>query len=201
MSDESFVIEAGLRVRDDALALLSEAGRPRDLDLDVSLYREFVGPICRGQNIGDAISSRSPFVGALFGEEFPMCVSELVHKFVRRDMYSGAGGYVAPAGLDLVPIYRQPHGRAECFVLSGVGDLAGSRLWPAEAPRDVVEFSVSLLRTQAQRVCFLGELTCIYCDAVRLGGKAIGFGGTVLASLGNFVAVLSGAISEYREHE
>lgn len=181
-------VEFASRVLEDALALLSETGHPFDLDTNIRMnrklhWREFHRP-------GEFPSLSPLFKNTLFGEEFRFAAGELIGKHRMRKDNALAGGYVAPAGTHVIPIYRQPHGSPECFILADVGDLAGSRLYPLECPRDVIFLSISFLGAPAERIGFLCELTSIYCDAVRLAGEGVGFRRTLITSLGNLVGAL-----------
>lgn len=194
---DALVLEFSAKILEGALTLLAEAGEPLDIDEHVRA----VGKFRNAEFSRDCFKRRScgrfeGFESTLFGVEFPTAVGELLSKARMREKNGMSSGYVAPVGLDVIPVYGKPNGDAECFILATIGELAGSRLYPLVIPHDVIDFSVSLLRSKTDRIRFLSELTSIYCDAVRLSGKSIGLGRKLLASLRNLVGLLGVTLRE-----
>lgn len=188
---DSLVVETATNVLEGALTLLAECGEPLDIDAHVRAVREFERTNANGGGLPCGSSGGAAFFkGPIFGVEFSAAAGELLGKAWVREQNGMTGGYIAPVGLDVIPVYGKPNGNAECFILASVGELAGSRLYPLVIPRDVIDFSVSLLRSKTDRIRFLGELTSVYCDAVRLSGKSVGLGRKLLTSLRNLVGVL-----------
>lgn len=186
-------VEFSVQIFESCVALLSELGNPADIDINPRPNREFHWgkPHGRSERPMDASTL---FVGGLFGLEFIPTARELISKRLVDQDYIPASGYIAPIGLDIVPIYRQSDSHVEGFVIARVGDLAGSRIYPVVVPRDVIDFSITLLGSQTDRIRFLRELACIYRDAVRLSGESVCFGRELLTSLRNIVGALGIAL-------
>ena len=194
---DSSVVETATKVLEAAVAVLSECSEPFDVDAHVSSVGHFQRAGAKGCEVEHAGSgSASALEVPVFGVQFLAAAGELVGKARVREGDSASAGYVAPVGLNVVPVYSKVDGDAECFILATVGELAGSRLYPLVVPYDVIDFSVSLFSSKADGIRFLSELARVYCDAVRLSGNAVGFGRKLLASLRNLVGVLGVALGD-----
>lgn len=191
---DSLVVQIGSEVLESALSLLAECGEPFDIDTHISLERHIHRP--NRDEIRDEGGRTVPGVDRrLFGIEFFSTASQLLSKAWQRERNAPTSGYIAPVGTDVVPIYRHDNASVEGFVLTRVGHLAGARIYPVEIPVDAIDFSLSLLGSAADRIRFLGELTRVYCDAVRFSGQAVGFGRKLRTSLRYLVGALGMLLS------
>lgn len=191
-------VELGTRVLEDALVLLTERGYPQNGHTHV---REDGHRQRREPGNGEAAASERLFVGTLFGSESRFVYGELVAKFREREQHAASGGYIIPFARHVLPIYRDRHYDAQGFILAGVDHLAGARVWPAVTPRHEIALSVSLLGAPADRIRFLGELTCIYSDAIRLSGQGISLAAPLIRSLSDLVALLRIELRENRNEK
>lgn len=193
-------VQLGVRILEDALALLSERGYPQDGYDYVCEDREDHG---RDPGQGDAVRTglEGVLVGTLFGSEFLATASELMTKFREREKDATSGGYIVPLARHVLPVHRHRDYDAQGFILTGVHDFAGARIWPAVTPRHEIALSLSLLGTPTNRIRFLGELTCIYSDAIRLSGQGIGLTALLVRSLSDLVALLRIELREHRDDE
>ena len=127
--------------------------------------------------------------------------SELIEKFRQRYVDTAPGLYIDRVVKDVFPVYSHGDADVKGFIMAGVSDLAGARLYPIVVPADVIDFSVSLLGSKADRVRFLCELACVYRDAVRFGGQSVRVERGLVGSLRNIVGLLRVVFGEYCDDE
>lgn len=196
----SLEAERANSIFEDLLMLCSEFGAPLDRDFDFELqWEEEAGGGAwqvdseAPRTPGDSIES-----GLLFGTEFRFVVAELTEKFWQRNNDTRRGLQIDDRMREVFPVYRHSDTNPVGFVLAGVGDLAGTRIYPVDVPTDVMRFSVTSFGPAANRVRFLCEIAGIYGDAVRLSGQGIRFRGLLLTTLRDLVRFLGVELRGHR---
>lgn len=186
------------RILEDLLALFAQWGEPLDSHDDIKFQRQIDG---RNANTGYPRSTGRRAVPILFGKEFRFVASEFIEKFRQRYVDTAPGLYIDRVVKDVFPVYSHGDADVKGFIMAGVSDLAGARLYPIVVPADVIDFSVSLLGSKADRVRFLCELACVYRDAVRFGGQSVRVERGLVGSLRNIVGLLRVVFGEYCDDE
>lgn len=199
----SLEAERANSIFEDLLMLCSEFGAPLDRDFGLELQRdeERGGGAWQVDPEAPRTPGRSIESGLLFGTEFRFVVAELTEKFWQRNDDTRRGLQIDDRVREVFPVYRHSDTNPVGFVLAGVGDLAGTRIYPVDVPTDVMRFSVTSFGPAANRVRFLCEIAGIYGDAVRLSSQGIRFRGLLLTTLRDLVRFLGVELSPYRNEQ
>lgn len=187
-----------VRLLEDLLALFAQQGEPLDCHDDIKFQRKVDG---RNRHVVSPRPSGRRAVPILFDKEFRFVASELIEKFRQRYVDAAPGLYIDRPSGNVLPVYSHGDADAKGFIMASVRDVAGARVYPIVIPADVVDFSVSLLGSKADRVRFLCELACVYRDAVRFGGQSVRVERGLVGSLRNIVGLLRVVFGEYCDDE
>ena len=190
--------KSAARLLEDLLALFTQWGAPLDSHDDIKFQRKVKR---RNPHVPFPRPSGRRAVPILFGKEFRFVASEFIEKFRQRYVDTAPGLYIDRVVKDVFPVYSHGDADVKGFIMAGVSDLAGARLYPIVVPADVIDFSVSLLGSKADRVRFLCELACVYRDAVRFGGQSVRVERGLVGSLRNIVGLLRVVFGEYCDDE
>lgn len=136
------------------------------------------------------LSPSSPVVR----RSFSPLAQELLARARELENEGPAAGNLVSVTVSMLPVYRDMSTYGAGFVLADVRHDVAAWLFPCAYPVDIVDFGFAFLRPGRDRVRFFGELTGIYCDAVRLSGQFIGLRAELLSALRDLAGTLSGVV-------